>query len=103
MEQPTSRPILSDKIILEPKEVIRYLGIWFDRRLNFKIHGDKRLHLATGALRMIRNLASATRGLHCHAPRQLYLAIIIGAYKRSPTKALEVEASILPVKVRYQK
>ena len=137
-EPPTSPLILNNNITLEPKEVVRWLGIWFDRRLNFKTHIDKRLQLANGALSRIRNLASVSRGLHCHALRQLYLAcvtsvldygsilwhgrrgtsmlsnkcqklqnqaltIITGAYKGSPIKALEVEASILPVKVRHQK
>ncbi|KAF5194028.1 reverse transcriptase, partial [Thalictrum thalictroides] len=135
---PSTIPLKINNIITYPTEVVRYLGIWFDRKLTFSTHIDKRLQLAHGALHRLRSLASATRGPRLNELRQLYLTcvtsildygsilwagkygtkghinkyqklqnsalrIITGAYFGSPSKALEVEASIYPCSVRLLK
>ena len=68
--------ILNNQFTLQPKEVVRWLGIWFDRKLTFKTHVEKRLQLANGALSRVKQLASSTKGLPFHALRQLYLSCV---------------------------
>lgn len=73
---PILTPLKVDQILLHPKEVVRWLGIWYDRKLTFKTHVDKRLQLANGALQRIIMLASPTKGLKFNALRQLYLSCV---------------------------
>ena len=134
----TTTLFLQNGNLLEPSETVKWLGIWFDRKLTFKCHTDKRIQLAHGALRRVKQLASASKGLHFHQLRQLYITCvtsvmdygsvlwqgkrgsiglnnkfqklqnqavvyITGAFPKSPIKALEVEAAIMPSKIRHIK
>ena len=119
-----------------PKEIVKWLGIWFDRKLSFKTHVEKRIASATRIFYSISRLANTERGLSFQAIRQLYLACIVsladygvpiwwkqqqnllekyeklqnqalrkilGAFRTSPISAMEIEAAISPVSVRFNK
>jgi ribonuclease HI/exonuclease III len=123
---------------ISPKKVVRYLGIWFDSKLSFKSHVEKRTNSATSALYGLIRLATTQKGLSFQAIRRLYIACIIsiadygiqvwwkpglpqsmigkyqklqnlavrhmlGAFKGSPQKALEVEAAIMPPEIRFER
>ncbi len=50
----TRRTIVEDSItigniVTEPKTVVRWLGIWFDSRLSFKAHIERKIDAATAA------------------------------------------------------
>jgi hypothetical protein len=127
---------LSNSLTIEPKSEVKWLGIWFDRKLSFKTHVEKAIAKANRVFHQISRLANCSRGLSYQAMRQLYLACItsiadygvpiwwrgqvnlldrfkklqnsmlrkvLGAFKTSPIGAMEIEASILPVRIRFQK
>ncbi|KAI1001044.1 hypothetical protein K3495_g7159 [Podosphaera aphanis] len=137
-KEPIPNTITLGNLTLEPKPLIKWLGVWLHYKLSFKTHVEKRLHLAQGALQRLIKLSSKSKGLGFNALRQLYLSCIIpvldygsvlwfnkygtqklsnmydklqkqaipfitGAYRSSPSKALEVEAAILPTRVRQLK
>jgi len=128
--------ILSNTTAILPKTEVKWLGIWFDRKLSFKTHIDKVLAKANRVYHQIYRLANCSKGLSFQAMRQLYTACItsiadygvpiwwkgqrhyleryiklqnsmlrkiLGAFKTSPTAAMEIEASILPVRIRFKK
>ena len=72
-EEPITLP---NGTILLPKQHVKYLGIWLDRKLNFKKHVDVRIANATRALYAIIRLMHSEYGLKPNAARQLYLACI---------------------------
>src|SRR5918911_294306 len=119
-----------------PKEIVKWLGIWFDKKLFFKTHVEKQIASATRMFYSISRLANTERGLSFQAIRQLYLACIVsladygvliwwkqqqhllqkyeklqnqalrkmlGVFKTSPISAMEIEAAISPVSVRFNK
>ena len=123
---------------INPKEVVRYLGIWFDSKLRFKSHIEKRINSAIVALYGLMRLANTQKGLSFQAIRRLYMVCIIsiadfevqvwwkpgiphkmvekyqklqnqavrhmlGAFKSSPRRALEVEAAMMPPEVRFER
>ena len=126
--------IMSNRI--EPQETVRYLGVWFDRKLTFKAHVEKRLAAASRIFYSISRLANTEHGLSFQAMRKLYLAYIVsvtdygvpvwwrnqeylldkfkklqnsalrkilGAFRTSPIAAMEIEAGIALVEVRFEK
>jgi ribonuclease HI len=142
----TQRATLSESvqiggITIEPKPVIRWLGIWFDSKLTFKPHIEKKAKSATAAFYGIQRLGNTQKGLSARAIRLLYVACvtpiadfgiqlwwkgigsygsqslvrpfqtlqnlasarITGAFKGSPSKALELEAGLLPPEVRFNR
>lgn len=140
----TRKPLLNPIIIggkgdlvVRPKPYLRWLGIWFDFKLDFKTHREKRLGLAISALQQIQKLAYRSKGLSVTAFKLLYTTVICpiadygtelwykegnivpnnhyqkiqtralyklcGAFLGSPYRALEVEASLLPVSQRLTK
>jgi reverse transcriptase-like protein len=62
--------------LITPKKVVKWLGIWFDYRLSFHTHVEKRTNLALGAAQQIQRLAYRTKGLSFKALRLLYLSVI---------------------------
>ena len=121
-----------------PKPLVKWLGIWFDPKLSFKQHIEKRINLAIAAFLGMQRLASTQRGLSFRAMRQLYIACIttvadygvpvwyrgprqgsllqlyqrlqnqalpkiLGAFNKSPIRAMEIEAAIPPPEIRFQK
>jgi hypothetical protein len=120
----------------QPKELVKYLGIWLDSKLSFKTHVEKKIALASKTLIQIERLSNTERGLTFQAMRQLYIACIssiadygvpiwwnnqkhllekfqklqnqalrkiLGVFKTSPISAMEIEASLPPPKVRFNK
>jgi hypothetical protein len=67
---------LPDKSIIQPSNLIRWLGINFDKRLTFKEYIGIRSSLVKQALYRVKRLTSITKGLSPFAVRQLYLACI---------------------------
>ena len=123
---------------VKPKRLVRWLGIWFDCKLSFKQHVEKRINLATASFFGLQRLGSLQKGLSFKALRQLYIACVtsmadfgvpiwytnkrqglllnryqrlqnmatrhmLGAFKRSPTKALELETALPPPEIRFEK
>ena len=119
-----------------PQELVRYLGVWFDRKLSFKDHVEKRIAAASRMFYSISRLANTERDLSFQAMRRLYIACIasiadygvpiwwknqaflldkfnklqnaalrrmLGAFRTSSISAMEIEASILPTQVRFEK
>jgi hypothetical protein len=58
------------------KNEIKWLGIWFDKRLKFKTHVKNRIASATRVFHSIERLSNTSRGLSFQAIRQLYMACI---------------------------
>ena len=67
---------LPNEEIIQPKEVVRWLGIWFDPGLTFKQHVAIRTSQARSAFQRMCRLANTERGLTPFALRQLYLACV---------------------------
>ncbi len=124
--------------VIQPKPLVRWLGVYFDNRLAFKSHIEKRLNLATSAFFGLQRLTNTQKGLNSQATRKLYtscitsiaeygapiwwskktpkstlglfqrlqnqaIRLILGAFKGSPSKALELEAGIPPPEIRLEK
>ena len=135
---PITTPLRIGALVITPKEVARYLGVWFDAKLSFKPHVEKRVTAVTAAFYGLQRLATTQRGLSFSAARRLYIAcitsiadygvqvwwrpnlpynmvnkyqklqnlatrIMLGAFRGAPTKALEVEAAIMPPEVRFKR
>lgn len=62
--------------VIESKEVVRWLGVWFDPGLTFKQHVATRTSQARSAFQRMARLANTERGLSPCALRQLYLACV---------------------------
>jgi ribonuclease HI len=61
---------------VQPKELVRWLGIWFDPNLSFKEHVNIRASQARSVYQQMTRLANTERGLSPYALRQLYRACI---------------------------
>lgn len=125
-------------LLIAPKQLVKWLGIWFDSGLRFRQHVEKKIAAAQAAFQGLSRLASTQKGLSFRATRQLYVACVttiadygaqlwftghrqqgllklfqrlqnqglkkvLGTFKGSPTRALELEASIPPPEVRLRK
>jgi hypothetical protein len=126
-------------VTITPKPIVRWLGIWFDSKLTFKAHIEKKVNSATAAFYSIQRLGNTQKGLNSRALRLLYIACvtsisdfgvqlwwkgektpesltrplqrlqnlaaarITGAFKGSPHRALELEAGLLPPRIRFEK
>jgi hypothetical protein len=67
---------LPDQSTIKPKQLVRWLGIWFDRKLTYKEHLNIRVSQARSAFLRLARLANTERGLSPIAIRQLYLACV---------------------------
>ena len=65
---------MNNSILLQ--ELVKYLGVWFDRKLSFKAHVQKRIAAANRMFHSISRLANTERGLSFQAFRKLYIACI---------------------------
>jgi nicotinic acid phosphoribosyltransferase len=61
---------------IQPKEIVRWLGIWFDSGLTFKQHIAIRVSQARSAFYRMNRLANTERGLSPFSMRQLYQACV---------------------------
>ena len=48
---------------IEPKEIVRWLDIWFDRKLSFKTHVEKKIASTSRMFYLISKLTNIKRGL----------------------------------------
>ena len=118
------------------QELVRYLSVWFDRKLSFKTHVQKRIAAADRMFHSISRLANTERDLSFQVFKKLYIACItsvadyevpvwwknqqflldkfeklqnsalrkiLGAFKTFPIAAMEIEAGIASVSVRFEK
>lgn len=119
--------------IVTPKSTVRWLGVWFDQKLNFNQHVNTRVAQAKKAFGRMARLTNTEKGLSHIAMRQLYLACVIsiadyaspvwwkdqkqfsdrlqglqnialrkilGCFKTSPIRPMEIEACLCPPEVR---
>src|SRR6266480_3389424 len=59
-----------------PQEIVRWLGVWFDRKLSFKYHVEKRIADASRMFYSMCRLANTERSLSFQAMRRLYIACV---------------------------
>ena len=58
------------------KEVVKWLGIWFNRKLSFKIHVENRIASTSKIFYAISKLANIEKDLSFQGMRKLYIACI---------------------------
>ena len=68
---------LPNGTIIHPSPVVRWLGVFFDRKLSFKAHVDKKITSATRALQMTSRLKTSEWGLSSQHLRQLYTSCVL--------------------------
>jgi Reverse transcriptase (RNA-dependent DNA polymerase) len=68
---------LPDNTVIQPKSLIKWLGIYFDPNLTFKEHVAIRTSQAKSAYLRMARLANSEKGLTPFALRQLYLACVV--------------------------
>ena len=66
-----------DDIQIEPKNLVKWLGIWLNSKLNFKEHVEKKIADAIRVFHQIARLSNTERSLSFQAIRQLYIAYIV--------------------------
>ena len=54
---------------IESKNLVRWLGIWLDSKLNFKEHVEKKIADATRVFHQITRLSNTERGFSFQAMR----------------------------------
>jgi hypothetical protein len=67
---------LPDNNVVQPKTLVRWLGVWFDSGLTFKQHVAIRTSQARSSFYRLARLANTEQGLSPFAIRQLYLACV---------------------------
>jgi len=72
----TATVTLSNNTIIQPSETVRWLDVWFDRKLSFRTHVQKKIASATRTLHLLHRLMNSEWGLSTTAGQQLYLACI---------------------------
>jgi ribonuclease HI len=68
---------LPNGTIIKPSPVVRWLGVFFDRKLSFKAHVDKKTASASRALQMTSRLKTSEWGLSSQHLRQLYTSCVL--------------------------
>src|SRR5436189_922753 len=64
-------------IQIKPKNLVRWLNIWLDSKLNFKEHVEKKIADAICIFHQISRLLNTERDLSFQTMRQLYIAYIV--------------------------
>ena len=64
------------ELIIQPKSLVKWLGIWLDSKLTFKQHVEKKTTQALKLLNQIERLSNTKKGLFFQAMKQLYIAYI---------------------------
>ncbi|KAI0308982.1 hypothetical protein OF83DRAFT_1020406, partial [Amylostereum chailletii] len=70
-------PLSSPARTVRPLMVIRWLGVFFDRKLTFKDHVDKMAKRAMSTVAGLRILANTIRGLSMVNARLLYKTVVL--------------------------
>src|SRR6266705_2893381 len=74
---PQCSVILPNGTIIKPSTVVRWLGVFFDRKLSFRAHIDRKIASASRALQLTRRLKTSEWGLSSQHLRQLYTSCVI--------------------------
>ncbi len=69
-------PIRIQNTDIWPKELVKWLGIYFDRTLSFKTHIQEKIVKSNRVFYRLKQLASTQFGLSKQALRQLYIACV---------------------------
>ena len=67
---------LPNGMVIQPSPVVRWLGVFFDRKLSFRTHINRKVTSASRALQMISRLKTSERGLSSQHLRQLYTSCV---------------------------
>ena len=69
---------LPNQTVVHPEtNAVRWIGVWFDRKLSFKQHVQKKTASAARALGALSRLSNTEDGLSPAAVRQLYISCVI--------------------------
>ena len=68
---------LPNGTIIKPSTVVRWLGVFLDRKLSFKAHVDKKIASASRALQMASRLKNSEWGLSSQHFHQLYSIFVL--------------------------
>lgn len=60
---PEQTAILPNNTVIKPKTCIRWLGVWLDRKLNFKVHVQTKIAAARRTLHSLFRLLNSEWGL----------------------------------------
>ena len=61
----------------KPEPAIRWLGVWFDRKLRFRTHVEQRATTTRNVVRHIQSLANTQRGPQPSALRKVVKTVVI--------------------------
>ena len=75
-QTPECPVILPNGTVIKPSPVVRWLGVFFDRKLSFRAHVDRKVASASRALQMIGRLKTSEWGLGSQHLRQLYTSCV---------------------------
>jgi hypothetical protein len=76
-QTPQCSVTLPNGTTIQPSSVVRWLGVFFDRKLSFKAHVDRKIASATRALQMTSRLKTSEWGLSSQHMRQLYTTCVL--------------------------
>src|SRR5690606_30833590 len=62
---------------ISPSSVVRWLGVWLDKRLSFHEHVRIKIAAATRAFFALRRMANTQHGLTVSSMRQLYTSAVL--------------------------
>lgn len=68
---------LPNGTVVKPTHCLRWLGVWLDRKLNFKVHVQTKIAAAERALSGLLRLSNTEKGLTMASMRQLYLTCVV--------------------------
>jgi hypothetical protein len=68
---------ISTTNIIKPSEILRWLGVWFDRKLSFQHHVQTRIASANRTWCATQRLANTEWGLNAGGMRKLYVSCIV--------------------------
>lgn len=61
---------------LEQVNIVRFLGMWMDSKLNFRIHIQKLIEKCKKGINVLRCLSGAEWGARCQSLKRIYCAVI---------------------------
>jgi len=73
---PNQMVTLPNNTVIKPKTCVRWLGVWLDRKLNFKVHVQTKIATATRTLHSLFRLMNSEWELNAKSGKQLYLACV---------------------------
>ena len=74
--KPVKESITIGPTTIKPVEVVRWLEIYLDRKLDFKTYVEKQINVVTAIYFGLQRLSTTQKGLSFKALRQLYIACV---------------------------